>query len=57
MQFDKTDFEGMRTWLFSLPADIRVKRARVICFDLMRYREAYEEIFTYIKAFGGVIKE
>ena len=57
MKFGKTDFNEMREWLMSLSADPRVKRARVICFDLMRYREAYDEIYMYIETMGGEIKD
>lgn len=55
MKFEKTDFNEMRQWLVSLPADPRVKRARAICFDLMRYREDYEAIYNFITIMGGEI--
>lgn len=57
MKFNKTDFNEMRDWLISLSADPRVKRARAICFDLMRYREDYEGIYLYIETMGGEIKD
>ena len=57
MQFNQFDFESMRQWLKSLPcSDIRIMRARLITFDLMRYREAYDEIYNYISIMGGEIK-
>ena len=57
MMFKKSDFNAMHDWLVSLSADPRVKRARAICFDLMRYREAYEEIYTFIEIMGGKIED
>ena len=57
MMFNQFDFEGMRAWLKSLPcSDLRVVRARLITFDLMRYREAYDEIYNFIIVMGGKIE-
>lgn len=57
MKFKNTDFNEMRDWLMSLSADPRVKRARAICFDLMRYREAYDEIYMYVEIMGAEIED
>ena len=47
----------MRQWLKSLPCgDTRIMRARLVTFDLMRYREAYDEIYNYISIMGGEIE-
>ena len=57
MIFNQFDFEGMRAWLKGLPcSDLRVVRARLITFDLMRYREAYDEIYNFIIIMGGNIE-
>lgn len=57
MTFNQFDFESMRQWLKSLPcSDIRIMRARLIIFDLMRYREAYDKIYNYIIVMGGKIE-
>lgn len=55
MKFTVTDFNGMRVWLSKISRNSRVRRARLICFDLMRYREAYDEIYQYIETMGGQI--
>ena len=56
MSFSQFDFDGMREWLKKIPcSDPRIIRARLITFDLMRYREAYDEIYNYITVMGGVI--
>lgn len=50
------NLDELRDWLKNLPCDPRVRRARLMCFDLMRYREDYAGIFVYIqtiKEFGS----
>lgn len=57
MIFNQFDFDGMRAWLKGLPcSDPRVLRARLITFDLKRYREDYESIYQYITIMGGKIE-
>lgn len=56
MSFNMYQFDEMREWLKNLPAtNPKVRSARLICFDLMRYREAYEEIYAYITVMGATI--
>lgn len=55
MKFNSNDLDAMRRWLYKLPANPRIKRARLIYFDIMRYREAYEELYHYIESMGGKI--
>lgn len=56
MKFNYLDFDGMRKWLSTIPGDTRVRRARIICFDLKRYTENYDDLYHYIEFMGGEIE-
>ena len=56
MTFTKWELDEMREWLKNLPAsNPKVRYARLICFDLMRYREAYDEIYNYMEVMGATV--
>lgn len=55
MTFKMYDFDAMRDWLKSIPGDVRIRRARLICFDLKRYTENYDALYQYIEFMGGEI--
>lgn len=57
MMFEKTDFNRMRDWLYSLSGPFEVKRARVNLFDRYRYREDYEAIYNFIIEMGGALED
>lgn len=56
MKFDQFDFDSMRNWIKKLPcSNTNIIRARLIVFDLMRYRENYEELYNFISVLGAEI--
>jgi len=55
VSFSMNDFDGMRQWLRRIPCKPKVLQNRLQTFDLMRYREAYEEIYQYMTLLGAKI--
>jgi len=55
MTFKANDFDAMRDWLKRCSGPKVVRKARVIYFDNLRYREDYEAIYDFITMMGGKI--
>lgn len=52
----KFDFDAMREFVAHCPASLPVKKLRLRVFDMYRYAEDYEKIYTMITDLGGIIE-
>lgn len=55
MTFKANDFDAMRDWLKRFSGPKVIRKARIMYFDNLRYREDYEAIYDFITMMGGKI--